>query len=560
MDLSNFALLLLADFILTLQSSGNFDYPPASSSHPTAESSDNQGLPDIPARIRNLRDLLESERGGTRGSMENSPFSQALLNRRRRRGGDPARSNPNSSPYADYGSRPIATPTSRRRQRFSPYDGRRDSLMRDFEEAEARLAQQNDQLDVLLTDPMPYIDAVSSDHPRDRTRAKRRKLDHIPETPGFQGFKYGYYGQVVPGKLKMEIKDCDGGDYPSGGENRYGKENVLKDDTTVYCTESNRCNMILQHQDETTFCITKITIKAPRDDFSAPVQEGMVFVSMTSDELLDRTARYEIHYSSPRKSRKCSRHNQNHSTLRPSRPRQGPPYNSGNMYEYVSDEDEDDNNEGEGEGEGENGRDENRDSESGSESDHDPLYDLTTLQYPQSPHHRMIDPYDPYELYGHTSDSDGDAREDDDDDKSTSSDSDPEGDPPSQHPIHRVRRSRRLPTATVHRNLPPDPTPQVQVTVTASSSRDPDSNCDSSDEEEQEQYPRSFHRPRLLPISRRSTPSRIELSAPPMRGSGSGPSDPANNSKTELEVMSPNARFFIEKDKSMINIKFDPPL
>lgn len=36
------------------------------------------------------------------------------------------------------------------------------------------------------------------------------------------------------------------------------------------------------------------------------VQEGMVFVSMTSDDLLARTARYQIQYSSPKRSRRRS--------------------------------------------------------------------------------------------------------------------------------------------------------------------------------------------------------------------------------------------------------------
>lgn len=40
------------------------------------------------------------------------------------------------------------------------------------------------------------------------------------------------------------------------------------------------------------------------------VQEGMVFVSMTSDDLLERTARYQIQYSSPKKSGRDDRTNE----------------------------------------------------------------------------------------------------------------------------------------------------------------------------------------------------------------------------------------------------------
>ncbi|KAI1094521.1 hypothetical protein F5B19DRAFT_444931 [Rostrohypoxylon terebratum] len=165
------------------------------------------------------------------------------------------------------------------------------------------------------------------DPTEDNRRAKRRKLDSDRLVSGFQGFRYGKYGQVEPGQLTMELVSCDGGIYSDDGH-RYAAENILKNDQTVYCTEGPRCNIILRHQGATVFTLKELVIKAPRSNFTAPVQEGMVFVSMTSDHLLTRTAQYQIQYStsrnSPRRTERESqpltpiisiRHNEDGSTM-----------------------------------------------------------------------------------------------------------------------------------------------------------------------------------------------------------------------------------------------------
>ncbi|KAI1448452.1 hypothetical protein F5Y02DRAFT_308343 [Annulohypoxylon stygium] len=165
------------------------------------------------------------------------------------------------------------------------------------------------------------------DPTEDNRRAKRRKLDSDRLASGFQGFRYGKYGQVEPGQLTMELVSCDGGIYSDDGQ-RYAAENILKNDQTVYCTEGPRCNIILRHQGATVFTLKELVIKAPRSNFTSPVQEGMVFVSMTSDHLLTRTAQYQIQYStsrnSPRRTERESqpltpiisiRHNEDGSTM-----------------------------------------------------------------------------------------------------------------------------------------------------------------------------------------------------------------------------------------------------
>ncbi|CAK7214086.1 hypothetical protein SBRCBS47491_002025 [Sporothrix bragantina] len=115
--------------------------------------------------------------------------------------------------------------------------------------------------------------------------SKRRKLDTDKAAPSpYTAFRYGRYGQVEPGALTMEIVSCDGGLYSDGSS--YAAENILKNDSSVYCTKGNRCNIVLQHQGCTTFSLKELIIKAPGKNYSSPVKAGMVYLSMSKDELL----------------------------------------------------------------------------------------------------------------------------------------------------------------------------------------------------------------------------------------------------------------------------------
>lgn len=137
-----------------------------------------------------------------------------------------------------------------------------------------QLEDASSSLRARLDDPLPSLPSPGTEYPDDTVRrVKRRKLNPDKMDTGFQGFSYGRYGQVEPGKLKMEIVSCDGGIFEMHrGEPReeYEPENVLLDDTSVYCTKSNRCNLVLRHQGNTTFCLTELIIKAPHKDYTAP--------------------------------------------------------------------------------------------------------------------------------------------------------------------------------------------------------------------------------------------------------------------------------------------------
>lgn len=115
----------------------------------------------------------------------------------------------------------------------------------------------------------PSLNGLSShDAAEDSRRIKRRKLDSDRAVSNFKGFRYGQYGQVEPGQLTMEIVSCDGGLYSD--EHAYPPENILKNDTSVYCTKSNRCNIVLKHQGGTVFSLKELVIKAPGSKFSCP--------------------------------------------------------------------------------------------------------------------------------------------------------------------------------------------------------------------------------------------------------------------------------------------------
>lgn len=100
-----------------------------------------------------------------------------------------------------------------------------------------------------------------SDLSEDTRRSKRRKLDSERSRPKGAPFRYGKYGQVEPGQLKMEMVSCDGGMFSN--EFAYAVENILKNDSSVYCTKGNRCNIVLRHQGETFFTLKELVIKGP---------------------------------------------------------------------------------------------------------------------------------------------------------------------------------------------------------------------------------------------------------------------------------------------------------
>lgn len=142
------------------------------------------------------------------------------------------------------------------------------------QQAVERLNEASSNLSSLLDQPIPRLGSpdvsareYSGEAEVNRRRAKRRKLDADPLSTGhLRRIRYGYRGSVVSGPLMMEIVSCDGGLHTE----EYWPENVLRNDKSVYCTNNNKCNLILRHVGETTFCLKKLIIKAPERGFTAP--------------------------------------------------------------------------------------------------------------------------------------------------------------------------------------------------------------------------------------------------------------------------------------------------
>ena len=148
------------------------------------------------------------------------------------------------------------------------------------QQAVERLNEASSNLSSLLGQPIPIIGSpdmgsreYSAEAEVNRRRAKRRRIDDENSSWGhLKGFSYGYRGQVLSGPLKMEIFSCDGGLHAEAARHgrEYWPENVLRNDKSVYCTDNNKCNLILRHMGETTFCLKKLVIKAPERGFTAP--------------------------------------------------------------------------------------------------------------------------------------------------------------------------------------------------------------------------------------------------------------------------------------------------
>ncbi|KAL8927989.1 MAG: hypothetical protein Q9208_002064 [Pyrenodesmia sp. 3 TL-2023] len=186
-----------------------------------------------------------------------------------------------------------------------------------MQEAVNRLNQASSNISVALDSsarPTASHTVATQEHTHEaavneanRQRAKRRKLNDGLLAKSF-GPNYGYRGQVVPGPLRMEIVFCDGGLHEYG-KDKYRPENVLRNDLSVYCTRSSKCDLVLRHEGGAPFSLSKLVIKAPETGFTAPIQEGMVFVAMDLEGLILKASRYTIRESpsdSPHSSRSSS--------------------------------------------------------------------------------------------------------------------------------------------------------------------------------------------------------------------------------------------------------------
>jgi hypothetical protein len=165
-------------------------------------------------------------------------------------------------------------------------------------EMAAYLTGWTSRLRTLHTQMMSDLDNAAEQAERvdQRRQSKRRKLAHDGDLPNNAPIKYGWNGQVEPGDLKLEIVSCDGGDYGPPEHTGFRAENVLRNDYSVYCSRSAMCNILFRHQGETIFHLDTFVVKAPECGFSAPIQQGLIFVGMNKEELVSGSAAYHMRY------------------------------------------------------------------------------------------------------------------------------------------------------------------------------------------------------------------------------------------------------------------------
>ena len=303
--------------------SGNFDSPPASSTQirTTARTTAIEQVTSIiqearaqQAHFRHRLEEVQRLRTRTESSDSNQPprmeptYPEEHL--RRRIAGPPTVLNelqtaqPHNFTVRSRPERVRARTLHRTPNRPPP-----STSVPNVQQAVEQLNEASSNLSSLLEQPIARLESPDSatqeyagEAEVNRRRTKRRKLG--PEGPfkgHLNGFSYGHRGQVVPGPLKMEIASCDGGLHAEAARlgREYNRENVLINDKSVYCTDSSKCNLMLRHMGETAFCLKKLVIKAPESGFTAPIQEGMIFVSMEADGLLARTSQYQLRDARP---------------------------------------------------------------------------------------------------------------------------------------------------------------------------------------------------------------------------------------------------------------------
>ncbi|KAL6713067.1 hypothetical protein ACLMJK_009188 [Lecanora helva] len=293
--------------------SGNFDFPPASADHANSsidEASNlvrdarthRTALRNRLDEVRRLRDHTTDSEERRRLRMQQSAVREEI--RRRHAEGDADGPPPPAITLRMGNLRRRARSRLQNRAPASPptWTGG------DVQQAVDRLNEASSTLSTLLDQPIPRVgspDMTTREYSGEaemNRRRKRRKLESEGQSTGhMDGFSYGFRGQVVSRPLVMKLVSCDGGIHTDAARNgkEYWPENVLRNDKSVYCSDNNKCNIILKHMGETTFCLKKLVIKAPERGFTAPVQEGMVFVTMSLRDVHARTSQYQIREPSP---------------------------------------------------------------------------------------------------------------------------------------------------------------------------------------------------------------------------------------------------------------------
>lgn len=308
---------------------------------------------NINARLESLRSILTNAEHYTTEQQEVA--LQAIANERRdrerqeqeRRASQPSANARHMDDEGVFESQPSASPSSivrTRRQMFSA----RERLARQRDRVD-RLARQ-DPLERVSSNPSSLIPSGNSrprspstdldiEPPltRDGGRSKRRKLDDGSSEDHTLPV-YGLEGTLLAGSLKMKVLDYPRPEDPLPPADELAKSRLYQaDNKDVFRTKKHKCTILMKHQGGWPFSLSRLVIRIPKHDYrddTSPLQ-GMVFVSMNQDTLLERTSYYDTLFPAGYVLHRARRydthrpsHDYMHSTRSPMhshiRPRQSP--------------------------------------------------------------------------------------------------------------------------------------------------------------------------------------------------------------------------------------------
>lgn len=105
----------------------------------------------------------------------------------------------------------------------------------------------------------------------------------VAASPGKRRKIEQHQAQIEMAQLELELAFCDGGKHKATNTR---PESVLYENSDVYCTSGSHCNMIFQHVGAKCFTLKKMVIQGPSINYTSPVQEGIIFVTMDKEDLI----------------------------------------------------------------------------------------------------------------------------------------------------------------------------------------------------------------------------------------------------------------------------------
>lgn len=138
---------------------------------------------------------------------------------------------------------------------------------------------------------------VEGRSPRAWAIRKRRKLDDGSADDGNIIPSYGLEGTLVAGPLKMKVVENDGNHESLTAQEEAAKFKLhVPTNTDSYRSRRNRCNVLMKHTGGWPFSLSKIVIKVPKHDLDVVPLQGMVFIAMTDDKLMEKTLTYDQYF------------------------------------------------------------------------------------------------------------------------------------------------------------------------------------------------------------------------------------------------------------------------